>query len=298
MKLGEVSPERLRSLLSSSGVRFQTGPFTTSLRSGVERVACFLEQLYPEFPVCGAASADFHVRLASRGLLGRLRGQVEFFQDWDSVFTPYPVRQSVPLLEWGLNWSIYAHVNHFLVIHAAVIERDGIACVMPGQSGAGKSTLCAALVLRGWRLLSDELALIDVESGRLAPLCRPIALKNESIPLIAEFGGRDVFLSPGVPTRRKGVISHLRPPADSVQQMEREATATHVIFPSYLAGAVSGFAKLTKGHAFLRLADAALNYSILRRAGFDLLTMLIERVACLNFTYARLDDAVAAFEQL
>jgi predicted ATPase len=29
--------------------------------------------------------------------------------------------------------------------------------ILPAPPGSGKSTLCAALVTRGWRLLSDEL---------------------------------------------------------------------------------------------------------------------------------------------
>ena len=60
------------------------------------------------------------------------------------------------------------HGALFLLVHAAVLERDGRAVVMPGPSGVGKSTLCAALVARGWRLLSDEVAMIRT-AGRSAP---------------------------------------------------------------------------------------------------------------------------------
>lgn len=53
-----------------------------------------------------------------------------------------------------------------LALHAAVVSppagQDGSRCavLLAGDSGAGKSTLAAALVLRGWDLLSDELAVV------------------------------------------------------------------------------------------------------------------------------------------
>jgi ABC-type cobalamin/Fe3+-siderophores transport system ATPase subunit len=66
------------------------------------------------------------------------------------------------------------------------VERNGKALLLAGPSGAGKSTLCAALITRGWRLLSDEAAMIRPDDGLIQPYPRPICLKNASIDLIAE----------------------------------------------------------------------------------------------------------------
>src|SRR3546814_15972535 len=82
------------------------------------------------------------------------------------------------MLEWGLNWCIGAHGHQFLIIHAAVIERNGLAAILPGAPGSGKSTLTACLVHNGWRLLSDEMALVSLQDGGLTALARPISLKN------------------------------------------------------------------------------------------------------------------------
>lgn len=56
-----------------------------------------------------------------------------------------------------------------LPLHASVVEVDGRALVLSGDSGAGKSTLAATLVRRGFRLLSDDLCLLDtsIASGPL-----------------------------------------------------------------------------------------------------------------------------------
>jgi serine kinase of HPr protein (carbohydrate metabolism regulator) len=52
----------------------------------------------------------------------------------------------------------------------------GKGVLLSAVSGSGKSTLSAELALNGWRLLSDELALIDSEV-KLVPLTRPVSLK-------------------------------------------------------------------------------------------------------------------------
>ena len=82
------------------------------------------------------------------------------------------------MLEAGLNWCIGNLAHQYLVIHSATLERGGRALLMPAPPGSGKSTLCAALITRGWRLLSDEFALVDPATGLLVPVPRPVALKG------------------------------------------------------------------------------------------------------------------------
>ena len=52
------------------------------------------------------------------------------------------------------------------------------ALIMTGESGAGKSTLAALLGERGWRLMGDEFALIDLDDGTIHPFPRAVSLKN------------------------------------------------------------------------------------------------------------------------
>ena len=85
------------------------------------------------------------------------------------------------------------HAHHYLLLHSAVIEREGCAVIMPAPPGSGKSTLCAGLVHRGWRLLSDELALISLTDTSITPLGRPISLKNQSIDVIKEYVPGAIF---------------------------------------------------------------------------------------------------------
>ena len=94
----------------------------------------------------------------------------------------FPVRSALPHLEWGLNRCIFCTANNYLMIHAATIERDGQAVLLVGTSGSGKSTLCAGLVLSGWRLLSDEFALVSSIDGKLAGLARCFERREARTP--------------------------------------------------------------------------------------------------------------------
>ena len=189
MKLGEWTAAHLASRLRHPGVHLQTGPFICHIRSPLPSVAQALHFGYADFPLVeDERFADFHLRVAPpRGLRRWIRPQVFFTIDGAVAFAPYPLRLAAPILEWGLNWCVAVRAHQYLMIHAAIVERRGGAVLLCGASGAGKSTLCAAAVLRGWRLLSDEITLLEAREGQAVPLPRPISLKNESIAVIRQF---------------------------------------------------------------------------------------------------------------
>jgi len=177
MKLLQLSPSSLRQQLAGSGMWLRTGPFSLRVRSRLPTVAEGLTQLYGQFEVRNSheAFADFHVELNASSRLRRwLRPQVSFSFDGAQPFKPLPMDQAYPMLEWGLNWCVSMHAHHYLIIHAAVVEKQGLAAILPAPPGSGKSTLTAGLVLSGWRLLSDELTLIDRRTGLLHALPRPV----------------------------------------------------------------------------------------------------------------------------
>lgn len=59
-----------------------------------------------------------------------------------------------------------------LALHAAAVANAQGAVLLAGDSGAGKSTLLAALLQRGWSLLSDDLAVVDMDEEE-CPIVRP-----------------------------------------------------------------------------------------------------------------------------
>jgi HprK-related kinase A len=201
------------------------------------------------------------------------------------------------MLEWGMNWCISTQVNSFLLIHAAVVERGGRAAVLPAPPGSGKSTLCAALVHRGWRLLSDEIAVVELDGSTIHPLVRPVSLKNRSIQVIASFEPAAVFSRP-VPETSKGTVAHMRAPQEHVLRMGDRAVPAWIVFPKWQENAAARLTLRDRADTVLDLARNSFNYGTLGKAGFEAMTNLVRLCECRDFEYGHLDDAIAVFESL
>jgi hypothetical protein len=299
LTVASYSARALRAALLGPGIRLRTGPFLTHVRSSLPQVAHGISLMYEHYPLDqGEQLADFHLRLSDgAGLRRWVRRQVHFDLDGIAPFKPLPVQHAFPMFEWTMNWCVSTRAHGWLIIHAAVVEKHGCAAVLPAPSGSGKSTLCAALVSRGWRLLSDEMALVGLDDGLLTPLPRPVSLKNASIGLIREFAGAPV-MSPAVADTTKGTVAHLRAPDDSVRRAGETARPGWIVFPRYQAGAPATLVAAPRARAFMRLAENGFNYNLLDAAGFDALGRLVDASACFEFSYSQLDEAVAVFDAL
>ncbi len=299
MKVAGLSQAELARLLRRGEMLLDLPPFVARLRSDVPGLAQDIADMYGEFTFSPPdAFADFSVEVSLEpGLRRWYKPQARFYYDGQPSFAPLPAEQAFPMIEWGLNWCVAAHAHQYLTIHAAVIERGGRSAVLPAPPGSGKSTLCAGLVQRGWRLLSDELALLDMDSGMIHGMARPVSLKNASIDAIRAFVPEVVMTSP-VPDTVKGTVSLMQPPPTSVARVREPARAAWIVLPSHEPGAPPVFSPHGKERAFMTLAEQSFNYDMHGARGFEAMGRLVDQCECLRFNYGRLEDAAAAFERL
>lgn len=278
----------------------RTGPFVTRVETAIEALREEIFRLYPgdavSFPPDGFA--DFHVAVTpSWGVRWKYRPQIRFAVDGIAPFHPLPLDQALPTFEWGLNWAIASYANQYLILHAATIERDGRAVIMPGAPGSGKSTLTAALVSRGWRLLSDELTLLSVTRREVFGLARPISLKNESIEVIRRFAP-EATMSPTVEGTAKGRVALVGASPESIARSHEPACPSRIIFPRYREFGQTVLTPRPKSVMLIRLARSAFNYSVFGAKGFTLLADIVDTCSCCDFTYKELDEAVEVFDRL
>lgn len=299
MRLADLSRASLQQRLNGPGLRLRSGPWVSCIRSDIPDVLDGIVLHYSHHLVEDEHGfADFHIRIERpRGWRRWWRPQVLFRVDEHAEFAPLPGDQGFPMLEWGMNWCVSALCHQHLIIHAAVLERQGRALILPAPSGAGKSTLCAALAFGTWRLLSDELTIIDPSTLEIVPLPRPISLKNASIDIVRRHAPQATF-NAVVHQTVKGSIAHASPPADAVRRGTEPARPGWVVLPQYQAGAEPRLEPMSRGEALMKLIENSFNYNVHGAEGFERLADLVEQSACYRFSYSRLEDACLVFDEL
>jgi HprK-related kinase A len=282
-----------------AGIKLNIGPFVFSLRTDISAVADEIYNLYSEYVLLPQSTfSDFQIILRRPYNLRRwLYPKVDFYFDSIKPFKPLPLRQAYAMLEWGMNWCIANHAHHYLILHAAVLEKNGKTIIFPAPQGSGKSTLCAALAGKGWRLFSDELALISLKNGELHPSTRPINLKNSSIEIIKKFIPESINSRLHVDTH-KGTVSLFKPSKDSVQYSQIAGQAHFVVFPKYEANSPTSIKKLADSRTLPMLIENSFNYDVLGTEGFTAMCDLVNKVDCYEFSYSDLNDAIATFDKL
>ncbi len=289
MKLSDLSKTQLIEQAAGTGLCWHVGPFVVRVRSLLADVVEQIAFLYADFPLAdGEGYADHEVSVRARGYRAK---RVSIIADGRVIYPSEPREIAVPLLEWTLNLCVFHQPSTNLILHAAVVERDGFALIMPALPGSGKSTFCAALAHRGWRLLSDEVAILRKADGRVLPATRPIGLKDRSIDVIKQFAP-DAVLGPSWPGTPKGTVAHCLPSTDSVRRAQETAQPRWLIFPAFHEGAETQLTTISKPRALVHAAADSFNYSVLGTAGFEALSRLIEACDCYELSYGNLEDAV------
>lgn len=296
-KLSALSTEQLAQELAHGGVLLRVPPFVMHITSPIPVVAQGLRALYGEHELVRdtATFTDFRVSVRSEW---RFSKRVCVFEmDGFKPFTPLAYGEAFAFLEWGMNWCITSHCHNWLTIHSAVLEKNGRAVLLPAPPGSGKSTLCAALMLHGWRLLSDEMALLDPATGLVTPAPRPVSLKNASIEVIRP-RAQGLNFGPVAHDTLKGTVAHMQVSADSLAKAHVPALPAWVVFPKYVKGAPLTVREHPKSQALVALASNSFNQHVHGRTGFEAVADLIERCACHDLEYASLEDALGWFDAL
>lgn len=299
LSIANLSDSEFKSALVNNLLTIHIGAFDVRVKSGLKQVRDNIRLLYSDYPFSlKNPYSDFQIEISTPSFLRKwIRPQVNFFNDDFAPFKPLPKSQAFALFEWGLNWCVATHAHQYLLIHAAIVSKNNQAIVLPGAPGSGKSTLCAALVNRGWTLLSDEMTIIETSSQLAIPAPRPVSLKNASIEIIKQFEPSSIFGSIAHDTA-KGTVSHMKPPTESVKHAKNKHSIKAIIFPKYKANSPTTLSKEEKGKTLLYLAENSFNYHFHGLPGFELLSKLVSDAGCYNFEYSDLNEAIDCFNSL
>ncbi len=218
-------------------------------------------------------------------------GTVDVRRDGDDLARGQLPGDAVGWVVWDVNRSAAEAGARHLLFHAGALEAGGTGVLVPGASGSGKSTLAAGLARAGLGYLTDELAALDLASGRLLPYAKPITVKPGSFVALADM---DPGRAPGH-DRAAGPWS-----GEEWQVAVGERTGRRiggpcepglVIVPRYDPAAVTELTPLSDTEAFFALALHAVNLLPHGAAGSEALGRLAARCRCFALSMSDLDEA-------
>lgn len=279
-------------------IQLRVGPAIFRVGSAWAAPIDALARLYAAYPDAGGEVADFTVRLQpTKPWRRHIRPSIFIAGDhWLADAAPMALRHGLLAAEMGMNLQMALGWRRHLLLHAATVEKDGRAVILSGESGSGKSTLAALLGERGWRLLGDEFALVDLADGTLHPFPRLVSLKNAAIDAVRAVAGEG-RLGPLMAATPKGDIRHLVPRPDHVAAMDVPATPALILFPRFGAEE-SGARPVDPAECFARLTQSSTNYVALGEGGFRALTGLAADVPAVAIDYATGAEGIAMVEAL
>lgn len=80
--------------------------------------------------------------------------------------------------------ALYSRIRSHYLHHAAALTYNNKGVILVGDSGYGKTTLALALVQRGFKFLSDEIAALGREDGYVYPFPRGLHIRQDTLDLL------------------------------------------------------------------------------------------------------------------
>jgi HprK-related kinase A len=193
-------------------------------------------------------------------------------------------------LECQLDILLAEKVDRPLLLHAGAVARNGCGVIMPGPSGSGKSSLTLALLQRGFRYYSDEIAVVDPATGWLHPFPKPVSIKDRHI-----FNGlaqhQDLWFGPEANEDRG--VWYLHPEDLTGGKIGEPSPTSYIVFPKYHPDYQPRLRHLPFGEALKELVHNSINLSRSGNEGFRLLAGLVREAHCFTLESNDLTTSVA-----
>jgi hypothetical protein len=183
----------------------------------------------------------------------------------------------------------------YLLLHAAVVARDDHAILLPGGSGSGKSTLAAGLAAAGFRLGSDEVAVLDPLTLDVLPFVRGICVKEGSRTPLA---GAYPSLLTDAPHHRFGgeEVWYLCPPPET--WLPAPTPVRSIVIPRYAHDSETKLEPLSRSSALQILLQQSFSVPKHGSFGIGTLTDLLQEVDCYRLSLSSLDEAVRLLSKI
>lgn len=203
----------------------------------------------------------------------------------------------LPFLEWHLNNTTLAKLDNYLQVHAGVIAKNGKGIILPASTEGGKTTLIIGLMMRGFKYLSDEVALIDPRTHNIFSFPKNLCLKEGAFnlfdPLRIGIQSKEYYVRSS-----KGRVCFINPERITPNAIGCPCEVAFLIFPHYNPSNPLELKKISKSEAVLNMAKRLLNLPYFQGEWLDILVELAKKAECYNISVNNLPDTVELISHL
>ena len=275
------------------GVRI--GEVDVTVRSCHERVLDDFAGLYEGFPNLidtDRPGIAVEVRRARS-----FRKSCRVFGEGEAIGPSVRADEALPFVEWGINYSLIARRTDYLQVHAAVLSRHGHGVLFAAQSGSGKSTLAAGLIARGWKYLSDEIALVDPRTLYVHPFPKALCVKSGAFAEVRNldlpFCGKRYYVKGA-----KGQVAYVNPLCLGADAIGKPCPVRYVILPRYVPGGAASLLRISQAQAAFELARNGMNRGAFRARAVSLFTEIAQGSQCFSLRTGPLAETGALLDAL
>jgi hypothetical protein len=180
-----------------------------------------------------------------------------------------------------------------LMLHAALMSKQGRGLMIGGVSGAGKSSLAAWFIRQGWTYHGDEQMYADAGNRHWEGFVRPLCFKGDWASIFPA-----VVAQPDSAT--KVGVQTLVPANVFGQEVLPEGLVRPgiILFPTFRKGSDFSLTRLPAGQATMRLVQAILNGGNLIHRGLAQAAQIARACPAYAMTYGHFDQLAPLLQLL
>jgi hypothetical protein len=190
----------------------------------------------------------------------------------------------------------YAEGDYDVAFHAAMVAHDDCGIMLCAPRECGKSTLAAYLTARGFELLTDEPALLRLDTWSVEPLRLPISVKQGSWRVLED--QLPQLIDTPVHIRSDGTKIRLAHPSDGCYSAGSRPV-TQIVFPQYRSKGEAQIRSVSALHTLWLLSESGMTLAPhFSRTDFERFLALICYTPAYQIQYSSLEEASQMLQEL
>ncbi len=212
-----------------------------------------------------------------------------------AILEKVPREEVFRVIEESLIDDLIIPYREEVLLHSAVLVKDGFALLLPGLSKSGKTSLSVALLKRGFHYYSDELAPVTYNL-RVKPCPLPMKIRERVLLDLSPFEP-ELRLWP-LPFYVEGQKVFYALPTGNKPPFEEGVPIRLVVFPIVRSGLSLEGVRIPPSIGGMNLLFYTVNRESLGEEGFEVAVELAREVPCYVLRAGAIAEATREIEAL